>query len=704
MKTQLRTHMLGQAKLLFLFLGMLAVLFLFPARRLLAATTTVNLTTADSDGIAWASGTWSMIYMAPTGWSPVAVLINNQPFTQYFSGTLDSTGSFTQAGVPDVNSMYPTGGTWRVNVCPNLYSNTTFCTVVSIPITGITENISALVNATLPKIRSIGGPLAQGYSDVEISQIAGSMYFNIGTTTPGFRCYTNVWAACFSGGDGGGGTTTYAVTFNSSGAGSASPVSFNGAAAATISYNTIGADAAGAAAAVLTTSLQKSNNLSDLASAATARTNLGLGTSATTAASAYAAAASATATGLASTIGALTGCATANYAWVPQSNTCVYVGGGSDGISGLTAGYIPLAGTATTLTGNSHLDDGVTTAGTITSSEPLAGPSWQGTGTTPTVISLPAGTGTPPNGLPANSAGFIAPVTGGTAYAFKLPATITAGVLAAAAPATGVDGVNESSVTSKPMVGTDAGIMSAGTVSGSAGTPLCIDSSLGATTAGCTPSGSSANYYTSTTFTGIGPTSFTPVNTLSIYDATATTGNTSVLIKGGVGQTSNLLEVDAGGSDQFDISTYGNAEFYNYIGIVNSAHTQGLVGVGTTVGSTGVHAGLTTAQGTSSVPILLNNSFNGSTNATYTNYGVSCHLWDTVVGTGTVTIYLVYTSVNGVETSTVATLPLTAIGDILGSVDVWASSPSYGQTPISYYTTYTGTGTYAMACTSLWKS
>ena len=71
-------------------------------------------------------------------------------------------------------------------------------------------------------------------------------------------------------------------------------------------------------------------------------------------------------------------------------------------------------------------------------------------GTTPGAYKLVAGTGSIA-ALPANSAGFAAPATGGTSYLFKLPATIPgAGILHNAATAT-ADGVNESAVTSSAV-------------------------------------------------------------------------------------------------------------------------------------------------------------------------------------------------------------------------------------------------------------
>jgi hypothetical protein len=47
-------------------------------------------------------------------------------------------------------------------------------------------------------------------------------------------------------------------------------------------------------------------------------------------------------------------------------------GGGGGSVSGLTAGYLPLAGGATSITGNSPLDYGISTASVVTSSKPVA--------------------------------------------------------------------------------------------------------------------------------------------------------------------------------------------------------------------------------------------------------------------------------------------------------------------------------------------
>jgi trimeric autotransporter adhesin len=153
-------------------------------------------------------------------------------------------------------------------------------------------------------------------------------------------------------------------------------------------------DAAGAAATVQTASLQKANNLSDLANATTARANLGLGTAATTAATAYDVAGAA---------------ATAQTAAITASLSKV-----ATPMSGLNT-YLPFTdGTGTTvhdLSGNGH-NLTLTTGGTQV---------WTGQG-----LELQSETGTLANsgGLP--TIGFCAYFPSATSAAFSTYSYVTA--------------------------------------------------------------------------------------------------------------------------------------------------------------------------------------------------------------------------------------------------------------------------------------
>jgi len=79
-------------------------------------------------------------------------------------------------------------------------------------------------------------------------------------------------------------------------------------------------------------------------------------------------------------------------------------------------------------------------------------PQINGTGTWTGNDSWATGTGSIP-ALSANSAGFSGPLTGGTSYLLKLPATMTAGMLAWAAPGT-LEGVNQSQGSIVPIATT----------------------------------------------------------------------------------------------------------------------------------------------------------------------------------------------------------------------------------------------------------
>lgn len=99
---------------------------------------------------------------------------------------------------------------------------------------------------------------------------------------------------------------------------------------------------------------------------------------------------------------------------------------GSSGISGQAAGVIPLGSTATTIAAQSHIDDGNTTAATITSTEPVVAPSFATNGSANGTLQLTA-TGTPPGAAPTNTVQIEAP-NSVTAYRLQVPGAVaTAG-------------------------------------------------------------------------------------------------------------------------------------------------------------------------------------------------------------------------------------------------------------------------------------
>lgn len=136
---------------------------------------------------------------------------------------------------------------------------------------------------------------------------------------------------------------------------------------------------------------------------------------------------------------------------------------GSGTVSSGTANTLPKY-TGSTTVGNSLASDNGTTL-SYTGTGGISATQFVTSGTTPGSAQLIAGAGSIP-ALAANSAGWVAPVTGGTSYLIKPPATISAGILVVAAPATG-DGVNESAMT---VLATGTGVQTAlGVNVGSAG-------------------------------------------------------------------------------------------------------------------------------------------------------------------------------------------------------------------------------------------
>jgi hypothetical protein len=141
----------------------------------LARATDINATITDSNGTNWSNGTWSAELYSPNG----APFINDDPVSPtYYSGVLDGSGSFTQAGVASNTSITPVGSQWRFTICPNASAP---CSAILVTITGSTQNISSVLNAGLSLPKTSATNIAYTYGDGDISQEPkpGGLYFDV---------------------------------------------------------------------------------------------------------------------------------------------------------------------------------------------------------------------------------------------------------------------------------------------------------------------------------------------------------------------------------------------------------------------------------------------------------------------------------------------------------------------------------------------
>jgi hypothetical protein len=180
-------------------------------------------------------------------------------------------------------------------------------------------------------------------------------------------------------------------------------------------------------------------------------------------------------------------------------------------------------------------------------------------------------------------------------------------------------------VSSKPIQGTDANLLSSGTISGSSAIPLCTDANGGATTTGC-PSGG----VTSLSGDGVVITNASATGNVTLAIA-GTSGGVVCFSSSSAWKSSALLTTGfltkGGGAGNCpaaslfdDGATTANTATYSGTGGIIAS--QGPV----SSSSDGVNAGRLTATGNTNQPVLPSNTLSiiGPNSASFTSYAIQC--------------------------------------------------------------------------------
>lgn len=150
-----------------------------------AQTTAITVTVTDPTGQVWAGGTISYVFKGNGNFNGQYQWQNANIPANYLIPTivtLDGTGTGTFT-VLDNTFITPALTSWQYTVCPNASMQ---CTIVSIPASGASNNISTVVDAALVPIITPAQTMPRAYQDSEIKTTAsfGGLYYNTTGKTP----------------------------------------------------------------------------------------------------------------------------------------------------------------------------------------------------------------------------------------------------------------------------------------------------------------------------------------------------------------------------------------------------------------------------------------------------------------------------------------------------------------------------------------
>ena len=141
------------------------------------STSTVSATIQDPSGQVFAFGTWQLVFK-PTPNTPGNFTDGGVSFTKLYGGSLDATGSFSQAGVNRNDTIAPAGSLWTLIVTPNANGQGY---QVDLNVNSGAFNASSAINAAITNISVQATPIAHAYKDSEVllTPNSGGVYYDV---------------------------------------------------------------------------------------------------------------------------------------------------------------------------------------------------------------------------------------------------------------------------------------------------------------------------------------------------------------------------------------------------------------------------------------------------------------------------------------------------------------------------------------------